>query len=130
MLEIGQQATRLVSVPKDELRAMSLGIKPEGLGIVLKDRMLWVEFARRRPRLTGRLSRVAEKLAGRAMKLQPDDGLRSSLSIGPGFRRYSGISSKFARRFAEGIGKLARRPLEEDQKTRHKNTGGYRISGS
>ncbi|RWW36653.1 hypothetical protein BHE74_00058308 [Ensete ventricosum] len=28
------------------------------------------------------------------------------LSIGPGFERYSGISSKFARRFAEGIGKL------------------------
>ncbi|RRT56692.1 hypothetical protein B296_00029066 [Ensete ventricosum] len=43
-----------------------------------------------------------------AMKLQPDDGPRSSLSIGPGFRRCSGISPEFAMRFAEGIGKLAR----------------------
>ncbi|RWW00348.1 hypothetical protein GW17_00036695 [Ensete ventricosum] len=43
-----------------------------------------------------------------AMKLQPDDGPRSSLSIGLGFRRCSGISPEFARRFAEGIGKLAR----------------------
>ncbi|RWV91483.1 hypothetical protein BHE74_00045677 [Ensete ventricosum] len=42
-----------------------------------------------------------------AMELQPDDGLRSSLSIGPGFGRCSEISSKFARRFPEGIGKLA-----------------------
>ncbi|RWV84465.1 hypothetical protein GW17_00053821 [Ensete ventricosum] len=40
------------------------------------------------------------------MKLQPDDGPRSSLSIGPGFRRCSEISPEFARRFAEGIGKL------------------------
>ncbi|RWW52964.1 hypothetical protein BHE74_00040574, partial [Ensete ventricosum] len=39
--------------------------------------------------------------------LQPDDGLRSSLSIGPRFGRYSGISLEFARRFTEGIGKLA-----------------------
>ncbi|RRT47080.1 hypothetical protein B296_00031561, partial [Ensete ventricosum] len=42
-----------------------------------------------------------------AMELQPDDGSRSSLSIGPGFGRCSGISPKFARRFAKGIGKLA-----------------------
>ncbi|RWW01398.1 hypothetical protein GW17_00035560 [Ensete ventricosum] len=41
-----------------------------------------------------------------AMELQPDDGPRSSLSIESGFERCSGISSKFARRFAEGIGKL------------------------
>ncbi|RRT37532.1 hypothetical protein B296_00021477 [Ensete ventricosum] len=52
-----------------------------------------------------------EKLARRvimteAMELQPDDGPRSSLSIEPGFRRCSGISPKFAWRFAEGIGKL------------------------
>ncbi|RWW38651.1 hypothetical protein BHE74_00056104 [Ensete ventricosum] len=70
------------------------------------------EFARRRPRLAGRLSGIAEKLTGRltmagAMKLQPDDGPRSSLSIGSGFGRCSGISPKFARRFTEGIGKLA-----------------------
>ncbi|RWW04191.1 hypothetical protein GW17_00032599 [Ensete ventricosum] len=37
------------------------------------------------------------------MELQPDNGPRSSLSIKPGFRRCSGISSKFVRRF----GKLA-----------------------
>ncbi|RWV83089.1 hypothetical protein GW17_00055352 [Ensete ventricosum] len=42
-----------------------------------------------------------------AMTLQPDDGPRSSLSIGPGFGRCSGISSKFTRRFTKGIGKLA-----------------------
>ncbi|RRT47475.1 hypothetical protein B296_00044377 [Ensete ventricosum] len=35
------------------------------------------EFARRRPRLVGRLSGVAEKLTG-------NDGPRSSLGIGPG----------------------------------------------
>ncbi|RWV84231.1 hypothetical protein GW17_00054067 [Ensete ventricosum] len=54
---------------------------------------------------------VAEKLVGRltmtgVMELQPDDGPRLSLSIGAGFERCSGISPKFARRFAEGIGKL------------------------
>ncbi|RWV77182.1 hypothetical protein GW17_00062033, partial [Ensete ventricosum] len=42
-----------------------------------------------------------------AMELQPDDGPRSSLSIWLGFKRCSGISLKFAKRFAEGIGKLA-----------------------
>ncbi|RZS20327.1 hypothetical protein BHM03_00052822 [Ensete ventricosum] len=71
------------------------------------------EFTRRRPRLTGRLLGVVEKPTGRltmtgAMKLQPDDGPRSSLSIGPGLGRCSGISSKFTRRFAEGIRKLVR----------------------
>ncbi|RWV76839.1 hypothetical protein GW17_00062438 [Ensete ventricosum] len=65
------------------------------------------EFARRKLRLTGRLSMVAEKLVGRATELQPDDEPRSSLSIGPGFGRCSGISLEFARRFAEGIMKLA-----------------------
>ncbi|RWV95382.1 hypothetical protein GW17_00041996 [Ensete ventricosum] len=42
-----------------------------------------------------------------AMELQPDDGPRTSLSIGPGFGRCSGISLEFARRFTEGIRKLA-----------------------
>ncbi|RWW43887.1 hypothetical protein BHE74_00050394 [Ensete ventricosum] len=59
------------------------------------------KFTRRRPRPAERLSRVAKKLAG-------NDGPRSSLSIGPGFRQCSGISPKFAWRFTEGIGKLAR----------------------
>ncbi|RZR77948.1 hypothetical protein BHM03_00003158 [Ensete ventricosum] len=40
------------------------------------------------------------------MELQPYDGPRSSLSIGPGFGRCSGISPEFARRFVEGIRKL------------------------
>ncbi|RWV87803.1 hypothetical protein BHE74_00047097 [Ensete ventricosum] len=42
-----------------------------------------------------------------AIELQLDDGPRSSLSIGPGFGRCSGISSEFARIFVEWIGKLA-----------------------
>ncbi|RRT34454.1 hypothetical protein B296_00035510 [Ensete ventricosum] len=67
------------------------------------------EFVRKRPRLTGRLSGVAEKPAG-------NDGPRSSLSIGPGFGRCSGISSKFARRFAKGIRKLAGNMLENHRK--------------
>ncbi|RZS23247.1 hypothetical protein BHM03_00056146 [Ensete ventricosum] len=41
------------------------------------------------------------------MELQQDDGPRLSLSIGPGFGRCSGISLKFARRFAERITKRA-----------------------
>ncbi|RRT36817.1 hypothetical protein B296_00031358 [Ensete ventricosum] len=40
------------------------------------------------------------------MKLQPYDGPRSSLSIGPEFGQCSGISLEFARRFAKRIGKL------------------------
>ncbi|RRT33257.1 hypothetical protein B296_00049961 [Ensete ventricosum] len=62
------------------------------------------------------------------MELQLDDGPRSNLSIGPGFRRCSGISLKFTKRFVEGIGKLARqvgRSSEKDRKTCCKNIGGY-----
>ncbi|RWW35805.1 hypothetical protein BHE74_00059223, partial [Ensete ventricosum] len=82
------------------------------------------EFARRRPRLIGRLSGVAEKLVRRltmigAMELQPDDGPRSSLSIRPGFKRCNGISLKFTRRFVEGIGKLAgNTPRDHRKKTK------------
>ncbi|RWW71694.1 hypothetical protein BHE74_00020546 [Ensete ventricosum] len=50
------------------------------------------------------------------MELQPDDGPRSSLSIEPRFRRCSGISLEFVRRFAEGIGKLAGNMLGDCQK--------------
>ncbi|RWW42502.1 hypothetical protein BHE74_00051949 [Ensete ventricosum] len=46
-----------------------------------------------------------------AMKLQPDDGPKSSLSIGSGFRRCSGISPEFARRFVERIGELVENML-------------------
>ncbi|RWW42141.1 hypothetical protein BHE74_00052326 [Ensete ventricosum] len=51
-----------------------------------------------------------------AMKLQPDDGPRSSLGIVPGFGRCSGISLEFARRFAEWIGKLAGNTLGDRRK--------------
>ncbi|RWW61204.1 hypothetical protein BHE74_00031751 [Ensete ventricosum] len=53
------------------------------------------------------------------MELQPDDGPRSRLSIGPGFGRCSGISLEFARRFAKGIRKLAgNTPGDRQKKTR------------
>ncbi|RRT55346.1 hypothetical protein B296_00022974 [Ensete ventricosum] len=41
-----------------------------------------------------------------AMELQPDDGIISSLSIEPGSDGAMGSRREFARRFAEGIGKL------------------------
>ncbi|RWW39276.1 hypothetical protein BHE74_00055409 [Ensete ventricosum] len=41
-----------------------------------------------------------------AIELQPDDEPRSSLSIGLGFGRYSGISPEFAKKFTERTGKL------------------------
>ncbi|RRT34974.1 hypothetical protein B296_00039766 [Ensete ventricosum] len=59
------------------------------------------EFARRRLRLARRLSGVAEKLSG-------NNGSRSSLGIEPGSNDAVGSRWEFARRFAEGIGKLAR----------------------
>ncbi|RWV83565.1 hypothetical protein GW17_00054806 [Ensete ventricosum] len=62
------------------------------------------------------------------MKLQPDDVPRSSLSIGLGFGQCSGILPKFARRFAEGIGKVAGNTPGDRRKTHHKNAGGCRIS--
>ncbi|RRT59599.1 hypothetical protein B296_00011354 [Ensete ventricosum] len=52
------------------------------------------------------------------MELQPDNEPRLSLSIRSGFRRCSGISPKFARRFTKGIGKLAgNTPEDHWQKT-------------
>ncbi|RWV92694.1 hypothetical protein GW17_00044910 [Ensete ventricosum] len=51
-----------------------------------------------------------------AMESQPDDGPRSNLSIKPGFGQCSGISPKFAKRFTEGIGKLARNMSEDYRK--------------
>ncbi|RWV94987.1 hypothetical protein BHE74_00058902 [Ensete ventricosum] len=65
------------------------------------------------------------------MELQPDNGPRSSLSIGPGCGRCGGFRWEFTRRFTEGIGKLAGNTpgdhRKEDQKTYHKYAGGYRI---
>ncbi|RWW03003.1 hypothetical protein BHE74_00053490 [Ensete ventricosum] len=64
------------------------------------------------------------------MKLQPDDGPKSSLSIGSGFGRCSGISSIFAKIFAKGIKKLAGNIPGDRRKTYRKNARGYRIGGS
>ncbi|RWV91074.1 hypothetical protein GW17_00046670 [Ensete ventricosum] len=52
------------------------------------------------------------------MELQPDDGPRSSLSIGPGSDDAMGPRREFARRFAEGIGKLARSTLGNHRRRR------------
>ncbi|RWW41798.1 hypothetical protein BHE74_00052693, partial [Ensete ventricosum] len=71
-------------------------------------------------KIVGVVEKRAERLTKtEAMELQPDDGPRSCLSIGPRFGRCSGISSKFARRFAKGIGKLIRNtPGDRQKKTR------------
>ncbi|RWV82218.1 hypothetical protein GW17_00056299 [Ensete ventricosum] len=74
----------------------SLGLT-EGIGSLLGWRK---GVTRRRPRLAGRLSGVAEKLAG-------NNGPRSSLSIGPGFGRCGGFRWEFAKKFTERIEKLA-----------------------
>ncbi|RZR81358.1 hypothetical protein BHM03_00007556 [Ensete ventricosum] len=56
-----------------------------------------------------------------SMKLQPDDGPRYSLGIGPSSDDVVGSRWKFAKRFTEGIGKLAgnvkRDCQEEDRRT-------------
>ncbi|RRT46550.1 hypothetical protein B296_00030919 [Ensete ventricosum] len=69
-----------------------------------------------------------------SMELQPDNGPRSSLSIRPEFGRCGGFRWEFARRFTEGIGKLAgNTPGDhrgEDQNTCCKYGRGYRIGGS
>ncbi|RRT38583.1 hypothetical protein B296_00040572 [Ensete ventricosum] len=59
---------------------------------------------------------VRQKKTETCRKIIGDDGQRSSFSIGPGFRRCSGISSKFTRRFAEGIGKLTRNTPGDNRK--------------
>ncbi|RRT46358.1 hypothetical protein B296_00018122 [Ensete ventricosum] len=51
-----------------------------------------------------------------AMKLQLDDGPRSSLGIRPGSDDVVGPCWEFARRFAEGIGKLAGNTSGDRQK--------------
>ncbi|RWW56672.1 hypothetical protein BHE74_00036587 [Ensete ventricosum] len=65
-----------------------------------------------------------------SMKLQSNDGPRESLGIEPSLDDIVGSRRKFARRFVEGIGKLAgnvkgdRR--KEDRRTCHKIAGGCR----
>ncbi|RRT69348.1 hypothetical protein B296_00006492 [Ensete ventricosum] len=63
------------------------------------------------------------------MELQPDDGPRSSLGIGPGSDNVVGPRREFTRRFAEGIGKLAENTPGDRRKTRCKNAGSCRIGG-
>ncbi|RRT37464.1 hypothetical protein B296_00009466 [Ensete ventricosum] len=57
-----------------------------------------------------------------AKELQPYDGPRSSLSIGLGFGRCSGISPEFTRRFTEGIGKFAESMSEDRREKTRKLT--------
>ncbi|RWW74764.1 hypothetical protein BHE74_00017275, partial [Ensete ventricosum] len=81
------------------------------------------EFARRRPILAGRLSRVAEKLVRSRDGLVPD----ILLGIGPSSDDAVGSRRKFARRFTEGIGKLAGNAKgdcrKEDRRTYREVTG-------
>ncbi|RWW60294.1 hypothetical protein BHE74_00032730 [Ensete ventricosum] len=52
------------------------------------------------------------------MKLQPDDGQISSLGIGPGSDDAVGPRREFAKRFAEGIGKVTgNTPGDRQKKT-------------
>ncbi|RWW67215.1 hypothetical protein BHE74_00025352 [Ensete ventricosum] len=60
-----------------------------------------------------------------AMKLQPDNGSRSSLGIALGMDDVVGPRREFARRFAEGIRKLAGSTPGDHQMTYCKNAGGY-----
>ncbi|RWW73910.1 hypothetical protein BHE74_00018173 [Ensete ventricosum] len=80
----------------------SLGVRRElveGIGSLLG----WRKGVRQKKTETHRKIVGGRLTMTGAMELQPDNGPRSSLSIKPGFRRCSGISSKFVRRF----GKLA-----------------------
>ncbi|RRT31434.1 hypothetical protein B296_00055402, partial [Ensete ventricosum] len=65
------------------------------------------------------------KIVGGSRKAYRDLGIELSLDDEVGSRR------ELARRFAEGIGKLAKNTKgdhrEEDRRTCHKNTGGCRI---
>ncbi|RRT34495.1 hypothetical protein B296_00008702 [Ensete ventricosum] len=68
------------------------------------------------------------------MKLQPDDGLRYSLGIKPSSDDAVRSRQKFARRFAEGIGKFAGNAKgdrrEEDRRTCRKIAGGLTMIGA
>ncbi|RRT40072.1 hypothetical protein B296_00043032 [Ensete ventricosum] len=86
---------------------MRLGTRQEcvgslpGVSGVCQDSTM--EFARGRLRLVERLSGVAEKFTGITTRLWAKIKLRHRA----GFGRCSGISPTFARRFTEGIRKLA-----------------------
>ncbi|RWV94574.1 hypothetical protein GW17_00042876 [Ensete ventricosum] len=91
-----------------------IGSSPRVLG-VYQDGVR--EFARRRPRLIGRLSGVAEKLA------RSWEGLDDA----------EGAHREFARRFTERIGKLTRNTSGDRQRKTMRLTvvepGAYRIVG-
>ncbi|RZS14872.1 hypothetical protein BHM03_00046654 [Ensete ventricosum] len=125
---------------------MRLGTRQECIGS--SSRVLEVcqdgsrEFARRRPRLAGRLSGVAESLSGLASCRFNHDGRRSyrsdmdpgsSLGIGPGSDDAMGPCWEFARRFVEGIRKLARNTLGDHRRKTVRLTavesGGCRVVG-
>ncbi|RWW55579.1 hypothetical protein BHE74_00037775 [Ensete ventricosum] len=66
-----------------------------------------------------------------SIKLQLDNGPRSSLGIGPSSNDEVGPRREFTRRFTEWIGKLIGNTKgglrEEDRRTCRKNVGGYLI---
>ncbi|RRT35307.1 hypothetical protein B296_00051290 [Ensete ventricosum] len=114
------------------IESMHLGTRHECVGS--SPRVLGVcqdgvrEFAKRRPRLAGSLSGVAEKLVGSRDGLVMD--ILIQLDIGPSSDDVVGSRRKFTRRFAEGIGKLAGNAKgdcrKEDRRTCRKITRGCR----
>ncbi|RRT56005.1 hypothetical protein B296_00038807, partial [Ensete ventricosum] len=88
-----------------------------------------------KPRLCRKIVKGSQKACRESnydrINVQPNNGPRSSLSIGPGFERCGGFRWEFAKRFAEGIRKFTgNTPGDhrgEDQKTCRKYVGGYRI---
>ncbi|RRT76809.1 hypothetical protein B296_00029641 [Ensete ventricosum] len=84
------------------------------------------KFSRRRPRLTRRLLRVAEKLIGSWEGLE-------WMRIGPSSDDAMGPRREFARRFAEGIRKLARNTFGDRRRKNVKlvavESGGCWITG-
>ncbi|RZR77820.1 hypothetical protein BHM03_00003019 [Ensete ventricosum] len=60
--------------------------------------------------------RIAGLIMTGAIELQPNDGPRSSLDIGPGFDDVVRPRWEFARRFVEGIRKLTRNTLGHHRK--------------
>ncbi|RWW13184.1 hypothetical protein BHE74_00034865 [Ensete ventricosum] len=99
---------------------MQLGTRLECVGS--SSRVSGACHDERRLRLIGRLSGVAERLAG-------NDGPRSSLGIKPSSDDVVGHRREFARRFTEGIGKFTGNTKRDHQKTHRKNVESCRIGG-
>ncbi|RZR98122.1 hypothetical protein BHM03_00027433 [Ensete ventricosum] len=77
------------------------------------------EFARRRSRLVGRSLRVVEKLAGSWEDFEVD-------VLGQGLEDAEGTRREFAKRFVEGIRKLARN-MPGDHRWKDRETHRYRL---